>query len=183
MADKAITPEQMKADLMQELQKLLAASGLTPNSIRNLKALALQKMDKQHHIRLWRPVKIDVRDVTGKKVGEDKVWIQTGWLVKEQTEKYFKKGFAVEPPKDAVFPYNYKMTITNLETMEKSYVRASEYYKGTTEAPEHKGHVYMPDGKMTIQEAKDTLTKKAFAEWSKEYLGIDLAKVEEPRGK
>jgi len=180
---KEKTMEEMKAELMHEMQTILGQAGLDVNAIRNLKALALQKMDKQHHMRLWRSYKTDIMDSMGHKVDEIVLWVQTGWLVKEQIDRYFQKGFKIEPPESATFPYGYKAAVTNLNTMKTQYVPALELFPGRKEAPKHVGHIYKPDGKMTIKEAKDKLSKEAFAEWAKQYLDVNLDNIAKTKDK
>ena len=93
---------------LDDLQKVLAEIGLDQSAITNLKALAIQKKDKQHHIRLWRPYKTDIMNSEGKRIAVKEYWAQTGWLLRSQIEWYLQRGFALEPQKGALDPFEDK---------------------------------------------------------------------------
>ena len=155
---------------LDDLQKVLADFGLDQDTIRNLKALAIERKDKAHHIRLWRPHKTDIMNSMGKKIAEKLYWTQTGWLVKSQIEAYLKKGFQLEPPKGALVPFGYTFVETNMRTMEKTTKRASEVYDVIEDEERKDFGIYRPDGKITMEEAKDTLSKVKFQAWVKKYV-------------
>jgi len=163
---------------MEDLQKALAGFGLDQGTIRQLKALAIIKKDKEHHIRLWRPHRTDIMNRLGKKIAEKLYWTQTGWLVRSQVEAHFKKGFAIEPPKGALVPYNYHFIETDMETMKNTSKRASKVFDVKEDEPREDFGIYRPDGKMTLEEAKETLSEKQFQAWIKKYLlkGMDNIK-------
>ncbi len=155
---------------LDDLQKVLADFGLDQDAIRNLKALAIEKKDKAHHMRLWRPHKTDVMNSKGKKIGEKLYWTQTGWLVKSQIEAYLKKGFLNEPPKGVLVPYGYMFVETDMITMKKTLKRASKVFDVKEDKEQKDFGVYRPDDKMTMEEAKDTLSEDQFQAWVKKYV-------------
>lgn len=155
---------------LDDLQKVLADFGLDQDTIRNLKALAIERKDKTHHIRLWRPHKTEIMDGMGRKIGEKLYWTQTGWLVKSQIEAYLKKGFQLEPPKGALVAYNYIFVETNMKTMVHTRKRASEVFDVKEDEKPREIGIYRPDGKMTLEEAKDSLTEVKFQAWVKKYV-------------
>lgn len=159
-----------KAGTLDDLQKVLTDLGLDQNTIRNLKALAIERKDKAHHIRLWRPHKTDIMNSMGRKVGEKLYWTQTGWLVKSQIEAYLKKGFQLEPPKGVLVPYNYMFVETNMSTMVAKSKRASEVFDVKEDEKPREVGVYRPDGKMTLEEAKDSLSEAKFQDWVKKHV-------------
>lgn len=162
---------------LDDLQKVLADFGLDQNTIRNLKALAIERKDKTHHVRFWRPHRTDIMNSAGRKIGEKIYWTQTGWLVKSQVEAYLKKGFALEPPKGALVPFNYQFVVTDMRTMEKTRKRASEVYDVKEDKERKDFGIYRPDGKMTMEEAKDTLSGAKFKAWVKKYILKDLKNI------
>lgn len=162
---------------LDDLQKVLADFGLDQDTIRSLKALAIERKDKAHHIQLWRPHKTDVMNSMGKKVGEKLYWTQTGWLVKSQLEAYLKKGFQLEPPKDALVPFGYTFVETNMITMKKTIRRASKVFDVKEDKEQKDIGIYRPDGKMTLEEAKETLSEDKFQAWIKKYVLKDLKNI------
>lgn len=155
---------------LDDLQKVLADFGLDQDAIQNLKALTIQRKDKAHHMRLWRPHKTDVMNSMGKKIEEKLYWTQTGWLVKSQLEAYLKKGFLLEPPKDALVPFGYTFVETNMITMKKTIRRASKVFDVKEDEERKDFGIYRPDGKMTMEEAKDKLSEDKFQAWVKKYV-------------
>lgn len=162
---------------LDDLQKVLADFGLDQNTIRNLKALAIERKDKAHHLRLWRPHKTDIMNFEGRKIGEKLYWTQTGWLVKSQIEAYLKKGFQLEPPKGALVPFGYTFVETDLKTMTHIRKRAIEVFDVKEDEKPREIGVYRPDGKMTLEEAKDTLSKVKFQAWVKKYVLKGLTNI------
>lgn len=109
-------------------------------------------------------------DGMGRKIGEKLYWTQTGWLVKSQIEAYLKKGFQLEPPKGALVAYNYIFVETNMKTMVHTRKRASEVFDVKEDEKPREIGIYRPDSKMTLEEAKDTLSKEKFQAWVKKYV-------------